>query len=286
MNNLSFILPVVSSLILILFAVRLHFFCDRRHEVFRQSCREKLSLLYFNKLSLGSVFVAILILVGETSFLWNAPHTTVPPIEELMWDTVESVICFFLSWLCFNSVAVVDAHIRFSEVSRKNKILEGIITAAAGYIWLKDSNGDYIFCDHGFCHDFFGLSTNDCDVVGFNDIDLIDAFRIHTGRHDFGSLCLSTDAITRDAGVKCHFIEIGVVGNALFVLDVIKTPLFNSEGKYDGCVGFAWTNRACEFNQVLSDLDAMISIGKAKKLGRGVYQLFDVEACIFASFIE
>lgn len=281
--NGFFFLPLIASFFLFLFAYRLHRFCEGRQKIYRASCSEKLSLLFFNKLSLGSIFVACLLLIGETSFFWNVPPVVVPDIEAQMWDIIEAFIIFFLSWLCYHSTGIVDMKFRFTEVNRKNKILEGIITAAAGYVWLKDFEGRYIFCDHVFCQDFFGLGSNDCEVIGFSDCDLIEAYRVHSGRHDFGDMCVETDSITRDYGVPCHFIEFGVVGDGLFVLDVIKTPLFDDSGRYEGCVGFAWPNKGCNFESVMRCLDTALLNGKAKKIDEKVYQLFDVSECPLVS---
>ena len=280
-----FFLPIVASVFLFLFAYKLHRFCEGRQKLYRSSCSEKLSLLFFNKLSLGSIFVSILFIIGETSFLWNTPPMVIPDMEAQMWDVIETFVIFFLAWLCYHSRDIVDMKFRFTEVARKNKILEGIITAAAGYMWLKDSDGRYIFCDHAFCHDFFGLSTNDCEVIGFNDCELIEAYRVHSGRHDFGDLCVETDVITRLAGVPCHFLEFGNIGSGLFVLDVIKTPLFDESGLYEGCVGFAWPNKGCEFESVMRCLNGALANGKAKKIADNVYQIFDVSECPLVSHL-
>lgn len=283
--NGFFFFPILAAVVLFVLAIRLHNFCENRQKLYRASCSEKLSLLFFNKLSLGSVFVAILVTVGETSFFWNRPTATYPVVDEQMWDCIETVVLFFLCWLCYHSTGVVDMKFRFTEVARKNKILEGIITASAGHMWLKDFEGRYIFCDHTFCHEFFGLSSNDCEVIGFNDMELLDAYRTHTGSHDFGDLCVSTDTITRDAHAPCHFIEIGRINGQLFVLDVIKTPLFDDRGHYEGCVGFAWPNRSCDHTRVLRGITYLTGQGKAKQLQDGVWQLYDICECPLSSHL-
>ena len=135
--------------------------------------------------------------------------------------------------------AVALAKSKHEDVVRKNELLEALIYAAGGYIWLKGPDGRYKWCDHKFCEDFFGMVSPHCDVRGRNDIELIECFRQRTGRaHSFGELCMSTDTHCLDAGKQSRYIEIGYIGDSIFALDVVKTPMYVGS-ELRGTVGFA-----------------------------------------------
>jgi len=88
-------------------------------------------------------------------------------------------------------------------------------------------------------------------------------------RHDFGDLCISTDIHSREKGYICKYIEGGVIDNELFILEVVKNPLFEN-GEYVGNIGFA-LNRSNEFDQVKREIDYYDMINKIEILSESDY---------------
>lgn len=154
------------------------------------------------------------------------------------------------------------------RLQEENRMLIDMITAAGGYIWEKDANGIYRFCDPQFCWDFFGLEPVDgiCDIAGTDDVSLLNAYRQRTGKqHSFGELCVSSDHHCLAQGKRCLYVEFGYIDQMLFVLHVIKTPLYCPDGKPNGTVGFAW-NRSHEAEFVLQEVERCLENGYAKRL--------------------
>ena len=163
------------------------------------------------------------------------------------------------------SDAVLLAKSKHEEVVRKNELLEALIYAAGGYIWLKGPDGAYKWCDHKFCEDFFGLATPHCDVRGLNDMQLINSFRTRTSlRHSFVELCMSTDAHCLEQLDQCRYIEIGYIGDSLFALDVVKTPMYH-DGVLRGIVGFG-QNRTDDCCCLDRQLGLWVKDGRAVRL--------------------
>ena len=161
--------------------------------------------------------------------------------------------------------AVAIAKAQHEDVTRKNELLEALIYAAGGYIWLKGPDGKYKWCDHKFCEDFFGLASPHCDVRGLTDVELIQTFRERTGhRHSYGGLCMSTDAHCLEQGEQCRYIEVGYIGELLFVLDVVKTPMYH-DGDLRGVVGFG-QNRSDDCCCLQRQLERWVSDGRAERL--------------------
>ena len=120
-------------------------------------------------------------------------------------------------------------------------MLDNVITACGGYIWAKDLDGKYLYCDKSFCKDFFGIIPNvtGCQIQGQTDLELIENFVLKQHKkHTFGKICIATDEIVIQTRETCHFIEKGFIGSNLFALDVIKTP-FMKKNEIIGVVGFA-----------------------------------------------
>jgi PAS domain S-box-containing protein len=155
------------------------------------------------------------------------------------------------------------------ELKDQSNMCNDIIRNADGYIWEKDEHGNYLFCDAQFCKEFFGLQINDgrcTQALGQNDITLINQYRNRTGnRHAFGEACVSTDEFTRQQGKKCRFIEMGVINNELYILDVTKTPRYDEVGNYIGIVGFAH-NRSIEGENVIKEIERTLKQNTTTKL--------------------
>ena len=88
------------------------------------------------------------------------------------------------------------------EITKLNKelqemyyFLDNIITAAGGYLWAKDIEGRYIYCDRSFCEEFFGIKPAGmvCPTNKRKDSELIQEFIRRTGKnHSFGKVCIAS----------------------------------------------------------------------------------------------
>lgn len=123
------------------------------------------------------------------------------------------------------------------DAIRLNELLQDIIFTAGGYLWRKDINGRYEYCDPSWCKVFFQL-PHECDIIGSTDKELLVDFTSTGKRHTYGNVCAGTDQHCIEQNKKCHYIEMGWIEDNLFVIDVIKTPV-RSNGIITGIVGFA-----------------------------------------------
>lgn len=159
---------------------------------------------------------------------------------------------------------------QFLEMQRKNRLLEVIIYASSGYMWYKDYDGRYLFCDRKFRKEFFGLKADE-DVVGRDDFALISSYKDKQKiRHDFGGICVSTDVHSQMQGGQCKYIEGGYIGNKLFIIEVVKTPHFDDLGRYLGTIGFAW-DRSETAAFIKQDIDNLRSQNRALLLSENDY---------------
>ncbi len=156
------------------------------------------------------------------------------------------------------------------ELYKKNRLLEAIINSAGSYLWYKDHDHKYLFCDVGFQNDFFRITERN-EIIGKNDIEMLNLFRARTTiKHDFGKLCIGTDIHSKDQKTQCRYIEGGYIGDKLFVLEVIKSPLFTEDGKYMGNIGAAW-NRSEEMDTLVQDKEELIKQGRLEVLSKNDY---------------
>ena len=125
------------------------------------------------------------------------------------------------------------------DTLKQKLLLEKIIETAGGYIWQKDINGKYVFCDPTWCQKFFKLKPG-CDehIIGKDDKELLDEYRATGLCHTFGNICTGTDAHCLQTLKKQRYIEIGWINKSIFILDVVKTPFLIDE-ELAGTVGFA-----------------------------------------------
>lgn len=145
---------------------------------------------------------------------------------------------------------ILDSY--YEELKNKNELLEVITESSGGYIWYKDWDHYYKFCDNSFKDNFFKLPRG-YEVVGKNDIDLIQESG-NRKDNDLGRLSQSTDDHAKSKGYQCRYIEGGYIQGELFILEVNKTPVFDEDGEYIGNVGVAW-NKSTEYDTVTRDIE-------------------------------
>ena len=133
------------------------------------------------------------------------------------------------------------------------KLLESLLYISEVYVWLKGLDSKYVYCSPKWKKIFFN-KDEDFNIEGKTDIELLNDYRKKTNPiHDYGDLCLSTDDHSNKLKMKCRYIEGGFIGNRLFILDVIKTPMIVDD-KVMGNIGFA-IDRSNQVTQILSEIE-------------------------------
>lgn len=135
----------------------------------------------------------------------------------------------------------------------KLDLIESILYLAGGFVWLKDVEFKYVYCDNKWKKVFFN-KPSEFNIEGHTDINLLNEFRNKYNKtHDYGELCLSTDYHSAQQKQKCRYIEGGFIGRRLFVLDVIKTPIIENN-IIKGNIGLA-IDRSDQITQIISEIE-------------------------------
>lgn len=160
----------------------------------------------------------------------------------------------------------------FEEINQKNKLLHTIIDCSGRYIWYKDHNHRYIFCNITFKKSFHKLSDEELDsLIGKTDIESISEYKNKTGkRHDFGELCYSTDEHCIKQGHDCYYIEAGYIDNRFVILEIAKIPIYNEDCSLQGTIGFA-TDKTKQYDKIIKDIKYLQSVNKTEQLSENDY---------------
>lgn len=151
----------------------------------------------------------------------------------------------------------------------KLEMVESLLYVSDVYVWLKGTDSKYIYCSPKWKKVFFN-KNEDFDIKGKTDIELLNEYRkIINPIHDYGELCLSTDEHSNNLKTKCRYIEGGFIGNRLFILDVIKTPMIDDDIVI-GNVGVA-IDRSNQVTQVISELEIARKLNLLEQLTPGDY---------------
>lgn len=109
-------------------------------------------------------------------------------------------------------------------------------------IWAKNLDKKYIFANKSICENLLNASDTH-EPIGKDD--LFFAMRERNSKpddptwHTFGEICQDSDSIVLQTGKPGRFDEYGNVKGRFLFLDVIKTPLFDENGKLTGVIGTA-----------------------------------------------
>ncbi len=104
-------------------------------------------------------------------------------------------------------------------------------------LWAKDLEGRFLFANPAIRQGL--LCSDDEEVLGRTDLYFAQRQRALGQRHTFGELCLNSDEIVLAQNAPGRFEEFGLVRGKHLVLDVQKSPLYDSEGRCIGTVGTA-----------------------------------------------
>ena len=115
-------------------------------------------------------------------------------------------------------------------IEDKNKWLRSIIQTIPDLVWLKDTNGIYLMCNHKF-EDFFGYKES--DIIGKSDFDFIpNELALFFRQKD-------KEALEANKPSKnTEWITFSNDGHKEFV-ETIKTPMYGSDGTVIGILGIA-----------------------------------------------
>lgn len=270
LDTLINVSPLVVSTWACFRAAQMYRHAARRETLFAECTGEILHLRYLREISLATMVLSVVYFLAKFRCTILSHYRGMEEADIILWAMVDMAIFGVLALLCLHGSTVADSVVRAKEIERKNRILHAMIEAAGGFVWIKDADGRYVFCDNSFCHFFFDTPAHE-SVVGFTDVELLEAFRSRTKKqHTFGEMCMSTDTHCRDQKTKCRYIETGYIDGSLVILDIVKTPLFDEAGAFTGTVGMAW-DRAEDCDHIQKDISMFKAEGRLEELCTGVF---------------
>lgn len=195
---LQYSFSLIMATVALILGIRLYLYYQNIRKIypFNQANENPVSLVYISKLTWGTIVLSIAYLSASSVDIFVPDDA----FHDVIWPLLEGMIFIIFSMLCWHSNGLVQKEFKYDALRRQNKIIKAMVAAAGGYVWYKDRKGRYLYCDPTWCAFFFGM-TESCDIVGMNDIELLDEFRENKQiRHSFGELCLNTDFHARDQG--------------------------------------------------------------------------------------
>ena len=108
-------------------------------------------------------------------------------------------------------------------------------------MWAKDTEGRYRYMNQALCdHLYHG---NPEDLVGLNDMEILQKHLQMYPKHNFGALCMNTDAETLampQGKLPVKWNEWGVVRDRWEYVIAWKNKYYNQAGEVQGTVGLAY----------------------------------------------
>jgi len=158
-----------------------------------------------------------------------------PPFDgtpELTSDDLWQMYSAWIIALAISLILLLGSAISLVLVNRRlghsKTLLRSLINHLPDLVWLKDSNGVYLFCNPRF-EQFFGARSK--DIVGKTDYDYVDKALADDFRaHDQAALAALNPTMRE---VTITFASDGHVEH----LETTKSPLFDPSGKIIGVLG-------------------------------------------------
>jgi diguanylate cyclase (GGDEF)-like protein/PAS domain S-box-containing protein len=119
---------------------------------------------------------------------------------------------------------------RTRELKQESGRLRTLIETIPDLIWLKDPDGTYLLCNHGF-EDFFGATEP--EIRGKTDFDFVDVALAQSFRH-FDRNAIAEGKPT----VNQEWVTFANDGRTA-LLETIKTPMYDDAGTLVGVLGVA-----------------------------------------------
>lgn len=120
-------------------------------------------------------------------------------------------------------------------------------------MWSKDKEGRYTYANQALA-DHLYHGNADKDLIGKTDMEILELHKKLYPKHNFGGLCLNTDALTLEAGKPCKWNEWGIVRDRWENVIAYKNVYRNYKGEVEGTVGLAWyvTDEVVEISEIMA----------------------------------
>ncbi|QBG48769.1 PAS domain S-box protein [Verrucomicrobia bacterium S94] len=116
------------------------------------------------------------------------------------------------------------------ELNLNRKLLNDVVSAVPGLMWLKDENGIYLFCNPRF-EELYGQEKE--QIVGRTDYDFVDKETADLFRH-YDQKVVETGSVS----VNEELLTFASDGHQE-LLETIKTPMYDDDGRLIGILGMS-----------------------------------------------
>lgn len=121
------------------------------------------------------------------------------------------------------------------ELVEARNLMQAMSDNMHDMLWAKDTESRYIFANRAVRETL--LCSDDIDPIGKTDAFFAERQQQLGTEHTLASPCMNSDKGICDARASGRFIEDGLVRGKYMVLDVRKSPLYDTEGNLLGSVG-------------------------------------------------
>lgn len=122
----------------------------------------------------------------------------------------------------------------------KAKLLDLVTDALPDMLWIKDTEGKYIYANQAIC-DGLLMAKDTQEPIGKGDVFFAlrerEAHADNPQWHTFGELCFNSDQVVIDNNKPMRFEEYGNVKGKMLYLEVYKAPFYDAERNIVGTVG-------------------------------------------------
>jgi len=184
----------------------------------------------------------------KESIVINKPHSFYKENKVLIWCAITVIIfqMLIIISLIINSTKRRKAEESLQESERENKNLYSMVRLMCDnlpeLIWTKDLQGRFMFVNKACCEDLLNAGDTD-EPVGKTDIYFTDREKQshieNPNYHTFGESCTDSDKSVLEYLEVKRTEESGNIKGEFVVLDVVKAPFWDENGKLIGTVGCA-----------------------------------------------
>lgn len=184
----------------------------------------------------------------KESIVINKHHSFYKENKVLIWCAITVIIfqMLIIISLIINSAKRRKAEESLQESEREYKNLYSMVRLMCDnlpeLIWTKDLQGRFMFANKACCEDLLNARDTD-EPVGETDIYFADREKqLHIDNpdyHTFGESCTDSDKSVLESLEVKRTEESGNIKGEFVVLDVVKAPFWDENGKLIGTVGCA-----------------------------------------------
>ncbi|RLC02931.1 MAG: hypothetical protein DRI57_29625, partial [Deltaproteobacteria bacterium] len=121
------------------------------------------------------------------------------------------------------------------KLRKQSNILNIMTYHMEDMFYYKNRQFKYLFSSRSHCEKVLKCSQKDC--LGKTDAEIAPLYRPVIHIEGFGEILINSDAQTRDKGRAALFIEMAKIDGKEIYFEVVKTPLFDTDGNFAGIVG-------------------------------------------------